>query len=81
VCSAQQAARVAEQAVAFFRRQYLALAAVEQAAVQLLLKPQDLLADGRLRQVQMLGRAREVARIDHRDKAAQQDKIDHLETH
>ena len=81
VGQAQQTACVAKQAVAFFRRQHLALAAVKQAAVQLLLEPQDLLADSRLRQVQMLGRTREVACIDHRDKAAQQHKINHLKTH
>lgn len=77
----QQPPGVAEQAVALFRGQHLALAAVQQAAVQLLLEPQDLLADGRLRQVQVFGCAREVARIHHGDKAAQQDQIDHLETH
>ena len=72
---AQQAPGKTQQAFAVLGRPDLSLTAVQQAHPQVLLQPDDLLADGRLGQVQALRRTGEVAGFDHADKTAQQHGI------
>ncbi|MCY1285925.1 hypothetical protein D9M70_348820 [compost metagenome] len=77
----QDAPRIAEQPFAGLGGQDLPLAAVEQAATEVLLQAQDLLADGGLGEVQVLGGAGEVAGVHHHDKAAQQGWVEHSDSH
>lgn len=77
----QQAPRVAKQALAFLGRQDLPLAAVEQAATEVLFEADDLLADGGLGQVQVFAGAGEVAGVDNADEGTEQDQIEHAHSH
>ena len=73
----QQPTRIAEQHFAFFGDLHAARRALahKQAVADAVLQPLDLLADGRLRQMNALGRACKPAGFDHRDEAAQQIEI------
>ncbi len=77
----QQAPRVAKQTLAFLGRQNLPLAAVEQAATEVLFEADDLLADGGLGQVQVFAGAGEVAGVDNADEGTEQDQIEHAHSH
>ncbi|CFP55821.1 Uncharacterised protein [Bordetella pertussis] len=77
----QDAARIAQQALAFLGGQHVALAAVQQPAAQVFLQADHVLADRGLGQVQVFAGAREVAGIHHRDEAAQQYGIEHRVSH
>ncbi|MNR55253.1 hypothetical protein D3C85_1755830 [compost metagenome] len=72
---------IAEQTLAFLGGQHLALAAIQQAAVELLFQAQHVLADGGLGEVQLFGGAGEVAGVHHADQAAQEDGIEHHDSH
>ncbi len=77
----QQAPRVAKQTLAFLGRQNLPLAAVEQAATEVLFEADDLLADGGLGQMQVFAGAGEVAGVDNADESTEQDQIEHAHSH
>ena len=78
---AQDAARIPEQTLAFLGGQDMALAAVQQLAAEPVLQAQHVLADGGLGQVQVFGRAGEVACVHDGDETAQQDGIEHCAFH
>jgi hypothetical protein len=71
----QQAARIAEQHLAIVGQRDTARCSPEQGPFGLELKPLDLLAHRRLRQVEPLGGAVETAAIGHGNKGAQQLEI------
>jgi hypothetical protein len=74
----QQAARVTEQHLAIVGQRDAARCPPEQGPFGLELKPLDLLAHRRLRQVEPLRGAVETAAIRHGNEGAQQFEIEHL---
>ena len=73
----QQAARVAEQHLAVVGQRDAAGCAPKQRSLGLELKPLDLLAHGRLREVEPLGGAVEAAAIGDGNEGAQQLEFQH----
>jgi len=72
-----QPARVAEQALAVLARPHRAGTALQQRPADRLLEAADLLADGRLGQVQPFGGAGEAGAVDYRHEALQQGQVEH----
>jgi len=77
----QDAPCIGQQPLAFGSGDHTALVAVQQLARHRFFQPPDLLAHGGLGQVQALGGAGEIAAIHHRDKTAQQHRIEHARHH
>src|SRR4029077_11245536 len=73
----QQATRVAEQHLPVIRQRDAACRAPEQGTLGLELKPLDLLAHRRLRQVEPPGRSVKAAALSHGNEGAQQLEIQH----
>src|SRR5260370_2373504 len=73
----QQTTGVAEQHLAVVGQRDAAGRASEQRTFSLKLQSLDLLADGRLRQVEPLGRSVKAAALSHGNEGAQQLKIQH----
>ena len=74
----QQSPRIAEQHLAVIGQRHRSCGAAKQRPFGFKLEPLDLLADGRLGEIQLLGGAMKAAAFGDRDKRAKQFKFQHI---